>query len=434
VPQAPETPDTAIEVEPLQPRGGSFGIDTQGLQAVLDRRAAAVQAGDQKAFLADLEPSNRKLIRRQRMVFSNLRQFDFRDFRLSAAEIMFGIPPGADSDVYEYAPVLQIAQLTADEARAGVVPAEAFEYKLAERDGRTVVTDITPITPRSAKKHSVEPDLYANAPWNMTALTVVNAGNVWLAADDSVRDLERYAAAAEQQAGEVEALWGDRPRFPGHVLFLTRDRSTLRRWFGIGNDRTSFEGRQIPLRGVDSNGDVYRDEFAGSRIVVNVAAIEQFGDDPELVLRHELAHAVTARETNVSRDGVRVFAARWAIEGFATWMGYMGRPDRRDTLRAVVADGVRAGRFDGTPPGSRNFYDEDRVHFNYALSMTIFDFVEQRHDRDTAIEFYARAIGLNDALTPLAELRTFDRMCRRVLGTGGDAFLDAWSGFVRRGA
>jgi hypothetical protein len=53
-------------------------------------------------------------------------------------------------------------------------------------------------------------------------------GNVWLAGDDTVDDLQTYADGAQSQLSQVEALWGDRSRFPGYILFFSRKKSNLR--------------------------------------------------------------------------------------------------------------------------------------------------------------------------------------------------------------
>ena len=112
----------------------------------------------------------------------------------------------------------------------------------------------------------------------------------------------------------------------------------------------------------------------------------------------------------------------------------MGREERQAGRRATIADGVRAGRFDGTPPATETFYDADAIGFNYELSAPIFDLIEREHSTKAAVEFCAQAIQQNDALGPLVEQRHFDEMCRKILGIDGDGFLREWSDFVRGGA
>lgn len=59
----------------------------------------------------------------------------------------------------------------------------------------------------------------------------MTVGDVTLAADDSVADLEHYSEVAQSEAKRVEDIWGNRRRFPRHVLFLTRRKKAMRKWF-----------------------------------------------------------------------------------------------------------------------------------------------------------------------------------------------------------
>src|SRR5690606_6985690 len=188
-------------------------------------------------------------------------------------------------------------QLTADEGPGGVAPASSFRISAVQRDGKLVITDMTGLSGTDADEPGMS-GLPAHAPWHLTPLTVKHSDNVCLIGDSSVSDLDRYAAVAGAEAKFVEKLWGDRLRFPGHVLFLTRDEGTFRTWFGAGESDERVEGFQFPQYGVRQTGEMYTEQYAGSRMVVNLKRIESFGDDPRLVMRHELAHAVTARVTS----------------------------------------------------------------------------------------------------------------------------------------
>lgn len=408
------------------------GITEEHLRGILDRRAAAVEQGDEAAFLADLDQSNAELIERQKMVFSNLRQLEFDELRYVTNRVLVGLAQREADGAYVLSPVIAITKLTADRSAGAVAPAEAFQYKVALRDGSPVVTDIVAITRRNAKKLRHSTGIYANAPWNTTPLQILNVDNVWLAGDDSVSDLEQYLDAARGQVRDVEALWGDRTRFPGYVLFLTRKRKNFRTWFD-SNTPAKFEGYEMPLQGVRSNGEPFIDEYAGSRIVVNLESIAVNDDDPVLVMRHELAHAITSRATSVD-FGLGFVAARWAVEGFARWVENLNHPDRQAQQRAMVAGGVRAGTFTGTLPRSETFYDDD-IHFNYAVSASVFSFAERVADRDAAVEFYAQVIQYTDLKgEPLVTLPAFDAVCTQVLDMDSEAFLQRWAGFVRNGA
>jgi hypothetical protein len=402
------------------------------LQKLLDRRAAAVTSGDEAAFLADIDPNNAELLQHERMVFANLRELGFTDFRFIAERAE--PRPGTSGDGSTlYSPVIEVAQLKVDSGPGGVAPAESFRYETVTRDDRLVITNIVPITRANAKEETMDPGVYANAPWNSTSLKVINVGNVWLAGDRSVPDLDRYASAAQRQVGKVEALWGSRNRFPGYIFFFSRDEAELSNWYETRAASNKYEGVQVPLQGVRKDGDVYSGQYAGSRIIVNLASTELHDDDPELVMRHELAHAVTSQATSVNLGMWLLGAPRWAIEGFARWVENWEHPNRRDGQRALVADGVRSGKFTGKPPETENFYGAD-ISFNYALGASVFDHIERTKGRDAAIEFYAQVIQYQDMEnTPIVDLPAFDGVCKRVTGLDGDAFLARWAAAVRGG-
>jgi hypothetical protein len=396
----------------------------QALHAILSRRAQALTAGDEKAFLADLDQSNRKLIEQQQLVFANLRQFKLKAFKYLSPEI---VATNQDGDVYRFEPIHEVVQLTADDGPGGVSPAGSFRYSVTRRDGKLLIVEILPYTRANAKQFDLD-GLAADAPWYLTRLTVRHAGTVCLAADRSVTDLDHYAAVAQAELRYVEGLWGDRLQFPGQVLFFTGDEENFRRWFSFGeasNYKPIIEGFAAAQNGVRQNGEVYGEQYAGSRIVVNTRRINQFGDDPRSVIRHELAHSVTARATAVADGWGR--APTWAVEGFATWTGNRDR-------RSEVARGIAAGKFRDTLPETDDFYGKD-IAFNYALSESVFRYVERVKGRAAAVEFYARVIPSPDDTNFLGPgSLLLDTVCKRVVGVSGETFLRQWSSFVRSGA
>lgn len=406
------------------------------LEEILQRRAKAVLDKDEQAYLADLDQSNAELIDRERMVFANLRQFELSEFRYITERIWHD-----PNDQPVFGPVIRVARLSVDATEAGVFPAEAFRYTLGQKDGKLVVTEIEPATPETTEDATLGP-LLAKEPWNFTPLQVIQAGNVWLAADRSVSDLKRYADLAESEARWVEKLWGDRLRFPGHLLFFTRDPEAFKAWYYFGsaaNFMEDIEGFQHSANGVRKNGEIYANQFAGARIVVNLQNVKTFSNgDPQAVLRHELVHAVTARaRATPSTSFSGLGSPTWAVEGFATWATSLERPADRSHERAWVARGVSRKMFTGEPPRSTEFYSAsaEQRYFNYVVSASIFSYVAQLQGREAAVEFYEQVIRHNDQEgTPFHQLPAFDGICQRVVGKSGGAFLEQWARFVRNGA
>ena len=172
-----------------------------------------------------------------------------------------------------------------------------------------------------------------------------------------------------------------------------------------------------------TNGEVYPDQYAGARVVVNLANIELNGDDPRAVMRHELAHAIAARVTEVafSVNGVRFGGSIWPIEGFARWVEDLDNPSRIAANRAQVAAGVSAGKFHGLPPSSDKFYGGD-IGFNYALGASVFRYIEQIRGRQAAIDFDTALLQMGFTESQdLVKAPGFDRLCARVLGVSTSA-------------
>jgi hypothetical protein len=412
------------------------GGNKKRLREILDRRAAAVQQKDEGAFLADLDQSNEKLLQQEKVLFDNLRQFRFKEFRYITDKIFGGTE---ENGGYAFGPVIQLAQLTADDGPGGVAPAETFRYRLTRKGDKLVVSEITRATIDNSGQSGLSGPL-ADAPWHFGPMKVIQAGNVVLAADDSVSDLDRYAAAAEREARFVEGLWGNRLRFPGQVLFFTRDTDRLKKWYSFGAASqggdfiASVLGLQRPMQGVRKDGSVYNGQYAGARIAVNLKSIARAKDDPASTVRHELVHAVTSRATTVTLLGEPAFGApTWAIEGFARWTESIGNAAEAARARATAARLASGAKFNGRPPLTKTFYGKD-ISFNYDVSSTIFAYLEKSKGRDAAIEFYAQVITHVDGAGTFTDSPAFQGICERVVGRSSGAFLQQWAGFARGGA
>lgn len=437
---------------------GSDVFDVGDLQTLLDRRAVAQLKGDEDAYLTDLDPSNVDMIDREKLAFANLQQFDVADIRYVTGQVGkvggYEPPPHPfeeQSGPYDFMPVTKVVKLTADDGPDGVLgPGESFEYVVDKRDGAWVVTDIVPIGLAEFERREEEDAalglasgvnvLPANAPWHMDTLRVINVGDkVWLVADDSVGDLERYAAEAEAEVERVEEVWGGRPRFPGHVLFFTRRKKAFARWYevGLGSDVTGLrEGYAVPVSGVRDNGERYAGEYAGARNLIFLPAAEEQGWGPKLVMRHELTHTVTMRAFGTGDSFFLTKPPTWAVEGFANYIMVRGDADLELGQRQTAVNG-----FTGFLPNSDTFQEGGArtVSANYAVGYTVFRFVERIRDFETAIDFYREVIKWDDGLKwgqyePFVLKPAFDGVCRSVLDMGSPDFLDQWIAFVQAGA
>ena len=411
----------------------SDALSAARLQEVLDRRAEAQLNGDEQGYLADLDPRNDDLIESERAVFANLQLFPVED-------VQFVLPPRSrlDHDVVDgsarFGPVVKVVRLATDDGPGGVLgPGEAFEYRVAVRDGRLVIVDVKLLTYEDLATgeygYGNLTGLSAATPWNLSSLHVTRVGKVWLAGDDTVPDLSPYAAVTEPELATVEKVWGDRTQFQGHVMFFTRDQSTLVQWFELGDTPlSSFWGMAFARPGVQENGEVYAAQAVSARMVINLSAIEENGETPASTMRHEFVHAVTARATGFGSTPVR--PATWAVEGFATYIQYRDDAQSLANVRWQARQG-----FNSELPLTKGFYEgsQEQVLTNYALGATVFDYINLTYGLTAAVDFYDAVVKYDDTGSdPLVEYPAFDGVCHRVLGTTAQDFMQQWDSFVRR--
>jgi hypothetical protein len=407
----------------------SSGSKLSKIRPILERRAKALTEKDEKAYLADLDQSNKDLIEREKLVFANLRQFAFAEIRY----VLNGMHERPDKGGSWFSPVVRIAKLTADAGPGDIAPGETFLYWLAKSGDKYVIGDIVRVTMKNREKLNM-PGPRADAPWNTDKLKVLKAGDtVWLVGDESVTDLDEYVAVANRELATVRKLWGDRESFPGNVIFFTRDQKNFSSWFG---DRSGFFaaalGLQIPQLGVRKDGQYFADQYAASRVMVNLASTEAAKTPPRLVVRHELTHSVTARAA-LSGYSELLQPARWAVEGFARYSETIDQSARAAAVRNEVASGVRAGKFRGTTPSTEDFYDKD-ASFKYCLGSTVFSLAERLKGRDAAAELYARLVQRSDSAEhSILELPIFESISKDVLGMSSGSFLSRWKRYVRNG-
>lgn len=423
------TPTLDVTDTPVSTRDQDGGPSRAVVADLLQRRTQAVRDRDERAFLADLDPSATSLLAQQRMLFGNLVQFRFSKLEFGRAEGWRSFTKPLGTDRFTVESVLHRLRLQADDGPEGVDPGEIYDYDLAYRDSRWLITGIRPTSTAEAE---ITGAMNA-APWNLTPLTVRHQGRVTLAADATVTDLDSYIAVADEENARVAALWGSRPKFPGNVLFLSRNPAALSRWYGTGQIIVERDGVMIGASrtGIRASGELYHGEAVAARILVNLARMgrRNYNLTPRLVMRHEMVHAVTSRIWPGFGH-----PANWAIEGYAMYGELLPEPAQAARERAWLAARVRSA-FRGSLPATKTFQDGslDTVHYNYLLSWTVFTFVAQRKGASAATEFYSQFVQVSEPdSTSILVTPRGESICRTVLGMSSRQFLQEWSAYVRK--
>ncbi|HEY0696175.1 MAG TPA: hypothetical protein VGD43_00015 [Micromonospora sp.] len=388
----PETTPAASEVR--------FGPKVAELLA---GRAAALRAGDEQAWLADVDPSNVLLLNHERMLFANLRRFPFATFELEP--LVSGLTPrpvrfatSLPMSCMAYRVGLRMRLQDVDSGDNAAHHLCVFGLL----DGAVKLVDVAAPPPDGSD--AALPFLL-EYPWDSTELTVRRAGDVILAADASVPDLDDYTEAALRASAAVRADWGDNPAPAGFLLFLTARKENRERWFG--GVPAAAEAVGIPVPGLTATpaGDVLEVEerHVGARVVVNLVAAGP-GTSRYGLLKYAIAQAVSMSVVPVAHDpadltngfGRTLGAPRWAVEGFARYLQARTSAAMRAVLRARLRAGLHRDLFTGDLPDNAAFYAPESGAFNHCLAWSVFDYVSDRYGHTRTVRLYVAIVGRRD--------------------------------------
>ncbi|MFD0822464.1 hypothetical protein ACFQ0D_30030, partial [Micromonospora zhanjiangensis] len=362
---------------------------------ILARRTDALRTGEEAGWLADVDPGNAALIGHERQVFANLRQFDLDRPALRAVP---GTAPPART--IRYANSLPMRSWAHDvELRLRLRDVDTAEnaaryrYVFGLVDGVVKLVDVGPAAVDGA---GVDTDYLLDYPWDLTALRVRRQGDVVVAADAGVKDLDDWRDAAGRASRTVRRDWADNPAPKALVVFLASRPELFRGWFGP--NPTWAEGALRPVRRPGDGRPAPDDHFVGARVVVNLAA-DHLGT-PYETMKHQLAQALSVAvvaprpdrtgPVEAPRDGLG--AANWAVQGFARYVQTREAPALRDRLRTTIRDGLNRNLFTGDLPDNAAFWAEPARAFNPALGYSVFQYVAARYGHAKALALYVAVL------------------------------------------
>jgi hypothetical protein len=321
---------------PVEP---AVSAPTTDLQALLDRRARAIRAGNLTAFLEDVDPARPGFRARQERYFLNLRELPLGSFGYSLDEGVITLPDGRVHGVvelrmrlqrYDALPVRTAALFTFRHLPGGAWVLSEDRNRKFERD------------------NDIEPQ-----PWDLMRIQVKEGDGVLGVFDEKSIDAA-YQIINEIEDGirvikqEVPVSWSGRV-----VVYALSDLRVLSSLDDLpGGDPDRLDGVAFPIRASPESP-----RLAAIRFMLHPRMIYRNDESRSRLVRHELTHVAIGR-----RDD-RV--PTWLSEGLAEYVSVQPIVPYERMISREALDAAQAGP-DSLPLD--NEFNGPRSGANYGLA------------------------------------------------------------------
>lgn len=405
---------------PATSKGAPSTGDRGAIEALLQKRAAALLAGDREAFLSTIDRSSRAFLTRQENLFDHMAGLPLRSYRLTAAWDRFG-DLARPSDVARYQDASGVAIPVTEERYAieGFDPEPASEdlfYTFVKENGRWLIAEDTDLDDISF--------LSARHLWDFGALQKKESEHFLLLShpcggapegttggcqpfSDGILDL------AERSLERAESYWS--LPWQGRVAILVPGSSEelsrmIQATFSL-DDFVAFAYATV---------DVEKDfAYTGHRIMLNPPALSGRPESQTIqILSHELTHVA-------SRPAAGPFIPVFIEEGVAEYVGY-------DGVRALgfFDTRVASGLFDRKLPADFEFLTGggNEIYNSYQEGQSAVRYFVDRWGFKAFLRFYKTLGG--DRIEPGMTRWHIDRAMQATVGIGLGAFEQAWASSI----
>ena len=287
-------------------------------EAVLGLQAAALLKGDEKGWLAAVDPANSKLVARYRLMFRNLRglgvsHFDYHAYQRPAGKggvVTMGVSAA-------FCLSTTTCPEWSDASDKGPPRAEQA-VTLKPRGGTYVI---------AALATAEEPNYLQPMPWEAGDLVFAQGRRVTVAASrKQAKHLKRVLAVAERAAtvNDRYAAYIANPQ-QRYRVYLADDKA-WKSWYGGIDDKWTV-AYAVPLN------------TAGTEVVLRMSEL----DDKQLLsttVQHELGHVVTVGGVSTRDFG----EDQWLSEGIAEYIGWAPKHAKDSWRRQGVHNAFRKAR------------------------------------------------------------------------------------------
>jgi hypothetical protein len=346
--------DTASSSPTIDLAARSAAVDL-----VLKRRAQAVLTGNEKQFLADVDPADTTLVAGQRTLFTNLRQFGFAKLTYQQLAQQYD-----DSIAQKYGPstYLVAVAMTYQISSIDLVPVRAMlGYTFTQRsDGSWMLvsdSDLDKRLPRGSHQEA----------WDMGPVLVKRAPRVLVVVEQGQDALANKLVTMSLSA--VQAVTKSWPGgWKGSGVVIALDDKIVR-----GADYTQPKNAEDAIAMATW---VYRTlpgevtgagERADSYVVINPHNRTKVD---ARTLAHEFTHVATAT--------YGPYAPRWLVEGAATYVEFLPMDGQKDLALAQYKLDVRTKYLAKAKalPADATFFDQ--ADSSYPLSWLALDYLFTR--------------------------------------------------------
>lgn len=383
---------------------------TNAVTELLRSRALAVQAHDEQAFLATVDPkADPAFVAAQRRLFTNLAGVPLNEwsYRLNADE------------------ALDVSGLS-DDHPADELWAPQVDLRYALRGADRVPTDrpMGYLFARHGDAWYLRADTALDdlgrrtwrGPWDFAPCVVTTTEHgIVLSHPGSEPMVDRLVRELDTSVEAVSALWPT--AWSRRVALLLPDSPGEMRAL-VGAD---FPVESVVAVAVADRVDNKTRTVAGQRVVLSPSGVRALSiASLRIVLRHEITH-VAARADTVDKSPT------WILEGFADYVGYR---DSGVTLAEGAPDLAKRVRQKGPPtalPENRAFQSRgSAMSLAYQQSWSLARYIADRYGEQQLVAVYRRLAGTG----PVSASET-DRMLREVLGVDRAALVSGWQSYLR---
>lgn len=383
--------------------GGESGESRElaAAQQVLQRQAAAVRSGNEREYLAAVDPQAAGRYRSaQRQVFANLRRMPLTQFSYRVEKVRHTGEGGLSR---MEADVRLRYRLRGDD-RAPVTATERLA--LVERGSHWYVNSELPDSDRQL--------------WEQGEITVVRGGHsMVLGVGRSQEELHALARDADRAVLAVDGLW--RREWP-HRVVLEAPGSLRRMAQLLDAPAKSYEGIAAVTTG-EAGGS---SKAPADRIVINPEAYGLLSEDGrQVVVTHETVHVASRTHTGAATP-------LWLSEGLADWIGYHGTGRAPKDAAAELIRAAKDGKLPRELPSDRDFRfgnDPEALGRAYESGWLACRMIAGEWGEEKLMSFYLRA-GESGS-TGKKGRASLDRAMREELGLTSREFTERWRSYVR---